>query len=142
MRAWHFCLTSNLQLGPSQADFVKQYETIEGAIDRLDRALPPLSYSEDGDAIATETMPIHIRMILPRAMLQSAKINLYGILADHQEGAYQRALNAAEDIMAILHVIKHYDFNSLEVALAVCSFQLIGVVRQKAHGHHTLKDML
>jgi uncharacterized ferritin-like protein (DUF455 family) len=52
-------------------------------------------------------------------MLQSAKINLYTALVDRREGAYQQVLNAAEETMTILHAIKHYDFNNLEVALAV-----------------------
>ena len=106
-------------IGPAQQDFVAQYESIEGAIQRLERAFPPLSYSEDADTPLTESMPIHVRMIFPRAMLQSSKINLYTALVGHKEEAYQQALNAAEEIMSILHAIKHYDFNYLEVALAV-----------------------
>ncbi|KAF8344134.1 uncharacterized protein EI90DRAFT_49727 [Cantharellus anzutake] len=106
--------------GPSRSDFPKHFREIEAALTRVERMIPPLSYYEDGDTPPTESMPIHTRMILPHAMIHATKINLHTTLSNHDSRSYDKALAAANEIMNILEGITHYDFNYLEVVLAVC----------------------
>ncbi len=84
--------------------------------------IPPLAYFEEGDSPPTDTMPIHPRMILPHAMIHATKINLHTTLSSRDSRSYDLALTAANGILGILEGIMHYEFNYLEVVLAVSIF--------------------
>lgn len=112
--------------GTAQPDFVARFRTLDNAIDTFTQTLPPLSYSEDGEPLPTDRLPLHTRMILPHSLALSARINLHGIIALQDERSYQRCLNAAVDAMKILRAVEDFDFNYFEVALAVsCSRVLV-----------------
>lgn len=70
-------------------------------------------------------MRVHPRMVFPHTLVLCATIRLHSMLAPQVERSYNKCLYAGNEAMKILHSIKDYDFNYLEVALTVSCFSFL-----------------